>query len=576
MESSSDFALWNNSLHQISCQNCSFRDEQIRLLKEEIHVLNDMLNTCQVYKQLNQTIFSNLVDVGCQATVSTADADSIISKLELGPEVEIGLVKSASCSNASDNSSVLSSDDDNNQHATSLSENIYDIAFSDISSEKFDDLVASHVNSTENSQIRPVEILEDLPFSQFSAEKMVCELGSFSHQFSNRSALYFGKFPYRYKGGIHKSRDVIAGSYLDKLRCYLGVICPEFKFNSILIHLYEHGKQIMPSHSDDEDCIEDDSDIVTVSLGATRKLVIRGIVSDKVVCSRDLKHGSVCVMSKSSQSHYKHEIAEDRHCKELRLSFTFRLVKKPLVSEVVSHSQEKGSISPSYVSSLGDTGSSGFVPFPKHPSRDKPKPASQSLPRQSHHGKSPSQVLYISSSMFRHIDVEKLSSDKVKASKLFYPGANASIMLEKLKKDLPSLENKPSAIYVMSGTNNVDSIYYGSRSLKGTHQQLTALIEYLKLMFPNAELNVINVLPRSNIGRNDVVREINNLTRSYCKAKEVRFMETNHLFNTLTGKRKNQYFIKPSSKISDNCHLNVEGVARLGKYLKFWTHSHLG
>ncbi|KAL5269078.1 hypothetical protein ACHWQZ_G002793 [Mnemiopsis leidyi] len=253
----------------------------------------------------------------------------------------------------------------------------------------------------------------------------------------------------------------------------------------------------MPSHSDDEDCIEDDSDIVTVSLGATRKLVIREIVSDKVVCSRDLKHGSVCVMSKSSQSHYKHEIAEDRHCKELRLSFTFRLVKKPLVSEVVSHSQEKGSISPSHVSSLGDTGSSGFVPFPKHPSRDKPKPASQSLPRQSHHGKSPSQVLYISSSMFRHIDVERLSSDKVKASKLFYPGANASIMLEKLKKDLPSLKNKPSAIYVMSGTNNVDSIYYGSRSLKETHQQLTALIEYLKLMFPNAELNVINVLPRS-------------------------------------------------------------------------------
>ncbi|KAL5256665.1 hypothetical protein ACHWQZ_G011801, partial [Mnemiopsis leidyi] len=533
-----------------------------------------MLNTCNVYKQLNQTIFSNLIDVGCQASVSTADADSVISKLVLGPEVEIG-PESVSCSHVSDNSSVLSLDVGNSQHATSLSENVYDIAFSDISSAKFDDLVASHVNSTENSPFKPVKVFEDFPFSQFSAEKMVCELGSFSHQFSNRSALYFGKFPYRYKGGIHKSRDVIAGSYLDKLRCYLGVICPEFKFNSILIHLYENGKQIMPSHSDDEDCIEDDSDIVTVSLGATRKLVIREIMSDKVVCSTELKHGSVCVMSKSSQSHYKHEIIEDPHCKKLRLSFTFRLVKKPLVSDVVSQSQEKESISPNYLSSLGDTGLSGFVPFPKHPSRNKPKPDSQPHPRHSYHDKSPSQVLYISSSMFRHIDVGKLSSNKVKASKLFYRGANASIMLERLKKDLPLLENKLSAIYVMSGTNNVDSIYYGSRSLEGTHQQLTALLEYLKLMFPNAELNIINVLPRSNIGRNDVVRELNNLTRSYCKANELRFMETHHLFNTLTGKRKNQYFMKPSSKISDNCHLNVEGVARLGKYLKFWTHSHL-
>ncbi|KAL5260794.1 hypothetical protein ACHWQZ_G006730 [Mnemiopsis leidyi] len=81
----------------------------------------------------------------------------------------------------------------------------------------------------------------------------------------------------------------------------------------------------------------------------------------------------------------------------------------------------------------------GFVPYPEYLPQSKPpvreplngstQPKSVMAPART------SSVLYISSSMFRHIDTKKLSSKNVVAMKLFYPGANASIMLQKLKKN---------------------------------------------------------------------------------------------------------------------------------------------
>ena len=70
-------------------------------------------------------------------------------------------------------------------------------------------------------------------------------------------------------------------------------------------------------------------------------------------------------------------------------------------------------------------------------------------------------------------------------------------------------------------------------------------------------------------------QELNSLLKDYCQVKKMKFMETKHLFNTANGKRRNQYFVRPSGKIVDNCHLNEIGVSRLGKFLKYWTHSHL-
>ena len=183
-------------------------------------------------------------------------------------------------------------------------------------------------------------------------------------------------------------------------------------------------------------------------------------------------------------------------------------------------------------------------------------------------------ALFISSSMFRFLDTEKLSSSTISATKLFYPGADAKIMLSKLKAELGSVPT-PSVIYLMTGTNNVNSVYFGSKSLKGAVDDISNLLNYLKFVFPTIPIHVVNILPRCTRGRDDVVVELNLLIKNMCdKDQQLDFMHTQHLFNYKNGQRKEFFFVRPSVKVPDNCHLNSSGVIRLGKYLKYWAHKH--
>jgi hypothetical protein len=55
-------------------------------------------------------------------------------------------------------------------------------------------------------------------------------------------------------------------------------------------------------------------------------------------------------------------------------------------------------------------------------------------------------ALYISSSMFIHLDTDKLFSKGMIAQKLFHPGANADTMLCKLKADITKRVEVPDVI----------------------------------------------------------------------------------------------------------------------------------
>ena len=403
--------------------------------------------------------------------------------------------------------------------------------------------------------VKPVTLLDGGPFSKFSLDLLMEEL-EFSHCFKNRKSAYFGDSPYEYSGATHEPKTVHHESYLAKLRSYINVILPNLRHNSILINLYETGAEFMPAHSDSESCIEEDSDIVTISLGATRTLQLRSNSSNEVVGSVQLQHGDVFIMSKLSQADFQHEILPDEMCDEPRISITLRLMKPPRITQ----STEFGPRLPPQPSPIPHAGIKQTHSFsPALPVCEQPA--------------SKKSILFISSSMFRLLDEEKLSSSTVSASKLFYSGADASVMLSKLKTDLSSVPT-PSTIYLMTGTNNVNSIYFGSKSLKNAAGDISNLLNYLKSVYPNATINVINILPRSMKGRNDIVGELNKLIKDMCD-KELCFnyMSTQHLFNySRSGFRKEFYFDRPSAKISDNCHLNTSGVIRLAKFLKYWAH----
>ena len=416
---------------------------------------------------------------------------------------------------------------------------------------------------------QPLEFVYYLPFLLFSAEKLVQEL-DFSHQFRGRKVVYFGKHPYEYNGGHHGPQDIAPKSYLDRICCYLGVVLPSFTYNSVLINFYADGNDYMPLHSDDETCIEEQSDIVTISLGATRRLNFLDTNTNVIVKSVDLEHGSLSRMSKSSQSCFKHEILPDSQCSDMRVSLTFRLIKPPVRNPPLL---APPSHSPIRVPRADEC---GFVPYANHtpPVPTQPRPA-PSLHHSSHINAT-SNVLYVSSSMYRYINTKKLSSPSVNAVKLFYPGADAAKMLTQLKRDIPRLSIKPTAIYLMCGTNNVDGVYFGNVPLNRACNDLDNVIRYLRKVFPIAGINVLNILPRVVKGRNDVISELNKHLESFCMGNDlVNFMNTEYMFCSRNGKRKHQFFVPSSKKIVDNCHLNKDGVQRLGKYLKYWTHRHI-
>ena len=216
--------------------------------------------------------------------------------------------------------------------------------------------------STSNCDLIPAaEIIDGTPFSYFSVETLLNEL-EFTHDFHNRKVLYFGIFPYSYSGGKHCARDIPEKSYLAAICSYFDAIFPHYEYNSVLINYYSSGLDYMPLHSDSEDCIEDDSLICTISLGATRTLQFTNKEGGAIVASTELTHGGVFMMTKSSQDLYKHKIPPDVSCTNARVSITFRLIKPEIPSRRVRSVQ---------VNNLyDDSQGCGYLPFSDHASSD--------------------------------------------------------------------------------------------------------------------------------------------------------------------------------------------------------------
>lgn len=84
----------------------------------------------------------------------------------------------------------------------------------------------------------------------------------------------------------------------------------------------------MPDHSDNEPCIEENSFIVTISLGTTRRMHFKSSNSGESLCSIPLTDGHVLIFSKRSQCYFSHGIPATVSTDKLeltpRISATFR------------------------------------------------------------------------------------------------------------------------------------------------------------------------------------------------------------------------------------------------------------
>ena len=93
----------------------------------------------------------------------------------------------------------------------------------------------------------------------------------------------------------------------------------------MLLNRYRDGKDSIGAHSDDEPELGDSPTIASISLGVTRKFILKPKTGGTDI-SYDLTHGSLLVMGGSCQSEFKHLVPKDPSIKKERINLTFRRV----------------------------------------------------------------------------------------------------------------------------------------------------------------------------------------------------------------------------------------------------------
>ena len=102
----------------------------------------------------------------------------------------------------------------------------------------------------------------------------------------------------------------------------------QVSFNSVLLNLYRTGRDSVNWHSDDEPELASGFPIASVSLGGTRRFVMKH-KSKRELDKFELKltHGSVLLMGGEIQQHWLHQVPKTRKKVNSRINLTFRVIR---------------------------------------------------------------------------------------------------------------------------------------------------------------------------------------------------------------------------------------------------------
>jgi alkylated DNA repair dioxygenase AlkB len=137
-----------------------------------------------------------------------------------------------------------------------------------------------------------------------------------------RLIAWAGERAYRYSGQTLEPRAFTANvrALLEAVQARTHV-----PFNHVLVNRYRDGHDSMGFHADDEAELGENPQVATISLGATRRFVLRprrGRETEPHVY--DLAHGSLLIMGGTCQRQYHHGIPKQPSVQEERVSLTFR------------------------------------------------------------------------------------------------------------------------------------------------------------------------------------------------------------------------------------------------------------
>lgn len=145
-----------------------------------------------------------------------------------------------------------------------------------------------------------------------------------------RLSAWYGPIDYAYSNVVMCANNIldvpnISATYkhiAEKLLTPSGITTNSDCF---IINKYRNGRDSCGEHSDNEPEVDQDSPILTLSLGQTRYMLIREIAQPGNAISIKLSPGSVLVMNGSKfQQKFTHQIPKDHTCSLPRTSITFR------------------------------------------------------------------------------------------------------------------------------------------------------------------------------------------------------------------------------------------------------------
>ena len=184
----------------------------------------------------------------------------------------------------------------------------------------------------------PVRFL-DIDFKDITPESIFesFDFKDGTRESGNRDTLYFGNIGYKYGRYRHEPCPYPNSPIFDTIFDRLKSADPNFTPDNYtcLINRYPDGTSTIPFHHDDEESIVENTNIFTLSFGATRTIRCQntGMRASSPFEERcfKLEHGSVFTMTHESQSIWCHGISAEVGTVGPRVSFTFRqlCVDKP-------------------------------------------------------------------------------------------------------------------------------------------------------------------------------------------------------------------------------------------------------
>lgn len=95
-------------------------------------------------------------------------------------------------------------------------------------------------------------------------------------------------------------------------------------FNGVLANLYRNGQDCMHWHADNEAELGLNPMIAAISLGAERRFSLRHNQRQYPPHRLQLGHGSLLLMTDSTQAHWQHALPRSKRVNTARISLTFR------------------------------------------------------------------------------------------------------------------------------------------------------------------------------------------------------------------------------------------------------------